>query len=133
MSRPSVLTSLAPARHTAAPPSFLCTFARSTSAVWVRVEGELDIATSPELDRVLQEAEVDSVLLVLDLRGLAFMDVSAVRVILAAAGRVRRGAGRLVIARAPAHVDRMFTLTGACEQLSIVDLDADQPAVLGIA
>jgi anti-sigma B factor antagonist len=133
MSRTSVVTSLAPASRDAVPPSFICTLSRSSSAVWVHVEGELDIATSPELDRVLREAEVDSVLLVLDLRGLAFMDVSAVHVILAAAGRVRAGAGRLVIARAPAHVDRMFTLTGACEQLSILDLDADQPAVLGIA
>jgi anti-anti-sigma factor len=133
MSRTSVLTSVAPASHHAAPPSFICTCERSASAVWVHVEGELDIATSPELDRVLREAEVDSVLLVLDLRGVAFVDVSAVHVILAAASRVRVGAGRLVIARAPAHVDRIFTFTGACERLSIVDLDPDQPAVLGIA
>jgi hypothetical protein len=39
----------------------------------------------------------------------------------------------MVIARAPAHVDRMFTLTGACERLTIVDLDADQPEMPGVA
>jgi anti-anti-sigma factor len=99
----------------------------------VHVAGELDLATSPELDRVLREAELDSQLLVLDLRELTFIDVSATRVILAADGRARRGARRLMIARGPAQVDRVFTLTGARERLSMFDLDADEPALLGIA
>jgi len=133
MPRTSVIVSRAPARLYAAPPPFLCTYEKTASATWVHVEGELDMATSPELDRVLRQAELDSMLLVLDLRELAFIDVSAVHVILAAASRLRPGAGRLMIARGPAQVDRVFTLTGACERLSIVDLEADQPALLGIA
>ncbi len=133
MPQTSVVTSRAPAGAYAAPPPFLCTYKRTASAAWVHVEGELDIATSPELDRVLREAELDSLLLVLDLRAVAFMDVSAVHVIVAAASRARPGAGRLTIVRGPAHVDRVFTLTGACERLSIVDLDVEQPALLGIA
>jgi anti-anti-sigma factor len=132
MPQTSVVTSRSPASPHAAPSPFLCTYRRTPSAAWVHVEGELDIATSPELDRVLREAEVDSLLLVLDLRELTFMDVTAVHVIVAAAGRAQLGAGRLMIARGPAHVDRVFTLTRACERLSIFDLDADQPDLLGL-
>jgi anti-anti-sigma factor len=127
-----VIASRAPASHYAAPP-FVCTYKAAPSAAWVHVAGELDLATSPELDRVLREAELDSQLLVLDLRELTFIDVSATRVILAADGRARRGARRLMIARGPAQVDRVFTLTGARERLSMFDLDADEPALLGIA
>jgi anti-anti-sigma factor len=127
-----VIASRAPVGHQAAPP-FVCTYSTASSAAWVHVEGELDLATSPELDRVLREAELDSQLLVLDLRELTFIDVSATRVILAADDRARRGARRLMIARGPAQVDRVFTLTGACERLSIFDLDADEPALLSSA
>ena len=132
MPRTSVVTSRAPSSPYAVPPPFLCTYERTSSAAWVHVAGELDIVTSPELDRVLREAAQDSLLLVLDLRELTFMDVSAVHVIVAAAARAQSGAGRLMIARGPAHVDRVFTLTGACARLSIFDLDADQPDLLGL-
>jgi len=133
MPQTSVVTSRAPASPYAAPPPFLCTYRRTPAAAWVHVEGELDIATSPQLDGVLREAQLDSLLLVLDLRALAFIDVSAVHVIIAAATRARASAGQLLIARGPAHVDRVFTLTGASERLSIVDLDAEEPALMGVA
>jgi anti-sigma B factor antagonist len=133
MSQTSVVTNDAAAGPYAASQPFLCTFKTGTSAAWVHVEGELDIATSPELDRVLRAAELDSQLVVLDLRELTFVDISAIRVILDAASRVRPTGGRLMIARGPAHVDRVFALTGASERLSIFDLDAQQPDLLDVA
>jgi anti-anti-sigma factor len=64
----------------------------------------------------------------LDLRELTFIDRSAVDVIVDAAVRARRRGGRLMLARGPAEVDRLFTLTGACDQVLIIDLDPAEPA-----
>jgi anti-anti-sigma factor len=132
-SQTSVVISQAAAGTEVAFPPFVCTLRTGSAAAWVHVSGELDIATSPELDRVLREAERDAQLLVLDLRELTFIDISSIRVILAAASRIRPGGGRLMLARGPAHVDRMFTLTGAYERLVIFDLDPRQPALLDTA
>jgi anti-anti-sigma factor len=92
------------------------------------VAGELDIATSSELDEVLQGAQRSARLVVLDLRALTFMDSSAVHVILHAAGRGRRTGGRLMLVRGPSQVDLVFTLTGASDKVSIFDLDSAEPA-----
>jgi len=92
------------------------------------VAGELDLATSPELDEVLQGAQDGARLVVLDLRALTFIDSSAIHVILHAAGRGRRTGGRLMLVRGPSQVERVFTLTGASDKVSIFDLDAAEPA-----
>jgi anti-anti-sigma factor len=132
MSQTTVVSSKAESPYATFPP-FVCTFRTGPSAAWVHVSGELDIATSPELDRVLREAGHQAHLLVLDLRGVTFIDISSVRVILAAASRARPEGGRLMVSRGPAHVDRMFTLTGARERLVIFDFDPAQPALLDVA
>jgi anti-anti-sigma factor len=132
-SQTSVITSQAAAGAQVAFPPFVCTVRTGSSAAWVHVSGELDLATSPELDRVLREAERDTQLLVLDLSELTFIDISSIRVILAAASRIRPQGGRLMLARGPALVDRMFTLTGAHERLVIFDLHPGQPALLDTA
>lgn len=114
----------APNGWVAAPPArgFSCLTVELASATRVNVEGELDLATSPQLDDALHRAEADARLIVLDLRRLAFMDCSGLRVILAAHDRARRPGCRLVVVRGPTAVQRVFTLTAVHRELEFVDL-----------
>ena len=114
----------APNGWVAAPPArgFSCLTVELASATRVNVEGELDLATSPQLDDALHRAEADARLIVLDLRRLAFLDCNGLRVILAAHHRAHRTEGRLVVVRGPTAVERVFTLTDAHRELELVDL-----------
>jgi anti-anti-sigma factor len=84
----------------------------------VHVVGELDIATTPRLERTLRESECRR-LVVLDLRELAFIDSCGVRAIVNASVRAREVGRRLVALRGPPNVDRMFALTGTADDVEI--------------
>jgi anti-anti-sigma factor len=121
MPQASVLTSPAASPYLAS--SFSCTWEeRGSGAAWVHVAGEVDLATSPELEQTLREAQGYARLVVLDLRELTFMDCCGVHVILDAARDARQAERRLVLVRGRANVDRVLTLTGACAHVDIVDL-----------
>jgi anti-sigma B factor antagonist len=125
----SVVTSSTAVRSRAGPSRFLCRWQRGAfGAAWVSVEGELDLETSPQLWQTLRDAQLNSRLVVLDLREVAFLDSSGVRVILAAARDARCEGGRLMLVRGPAEVDRRFTLTGASDHVLIFDLDPTEPS-----
>jgi anti-sigma B factor antagonist len=89
--------------------------------VCLRVSGELDIATAPQLVHALGCAQVDAALVILDLRGLEFMDSCGVHLIVAASGRAREAGGRLVVVRGPVQVERILALVGLDRQLELVD------------
>lgn len=91
-------------------------------AAWVHLAGELDLATTPELRRVLCEAQRSARLVVVDLRGLEFMDCSALHAIVDAAASARKEGSRLVVVRGRSSVDRVLTLTGADEVLETIEL-----------
>lgn len=92
------------------------------TTVRLALAGELDIAgaarVEQELERIEQEAPPT---LVLDLRELAFMDSTGLRVILAADARAREQARRLVIVRGTDTVQRIIAMTRLDERLEIVD------------
>jgi anti-sigma B factor antagonist len=98
-------------------------------AAWVRVAGDLDIATAPQLERTLCEAESRARRVVLDLRELTFLDSSGVHAIVDASSRASAAGRRLVLIRGPSQVDRVLALTKASDVLEIVDLDPMQPPV----
>jgi anti-sigma B factor antagonist len=111
-------------------PGFRCTLRQSgRDAAWVRVTGELDIATAPHLQQTLSRAELRARRLVLDLRELAFMDCAGINVILDANNHAWQTECRLVLVRGPSRVDRLLTVTGTSDALEIVDLDAGSPPV----
>ncbi len=87
----------------------------------VRVAGELDLLTAPELNAALAEAPGD---VVLDLRGVTFVD-SAGLAVLVAQRRARRARGtRLRVERPRPNVVRAFALAGfgpALETLGLLD------------
>jgi anti-sigma B factor antagonist len=116
------------ARANALPPPFACSCTnRGPDADWVHVAGELDIATTPQLERTLSRSQAR--LVVLDLRELASIDSCGVHAIIDAGIRARQAGRRLVLVRVPAKVDRMLTLTGSSDQVEIGDVDPVAPPI----
>jgi anti-sigma B factor antagonist len=111
-------------------PAFLCSHANvGLDAAWVEVAGELDIATTPRLERTLREAQLETRLVVLDLRDVSFIDCSGVHVIVDASRRARQVGCRLVLLRGAPIVDRVFALTGHTDAVEIADVDPGAPPV----
>jgi anti-sigma B factor antagonist len=112
------------------PPTFDCSWTGGgPDGSWVHVVGELDIATTPQLERTLREAQLEARLVVLDLRELLFIDSSGVHAIVNAGIRARQAARRLLVLRGPPNVDRVFTLAGRRDDVEIHDLDPVEPPV----
>lgn len=96
----------------------------SGGAVVVRVEGELDMATSGDLEQAITEAE-SGTHLVIDLTECTFLDSSAVRVLVEGARTSERSNGRVsIVARDPGIV-RVLEISAVDTMLPVHDtLDA---------
>jgi anti-anti-sigma factor len=81
----------------------------------VRVAGEIDLATAPELDRELRRAQRTAGVVVLDLTAVSFMDCSGLHVILDARRRAFGRGGQLNLAGVGRQPRRLFELTGELE------------------
>lgn len=92
------------------------------TTVRLALTGELDIAGAARVEQELERIEREPpATIVLDLRDLAFMDSTGLRVIVAADSRAREQARRLVIVRGSATVQRIIEMTRLDERLEIVD------------
>jgi anti-sigma B factor antagonist len=79
----------------------------------VALYGELDLASSPSLERELLGADSETLdRVVIDLSGLEFIDCSGLHVILRAKERFREDGRQLSLLRGPRAVQRLFELTG---------------------
>jgi anti-anti-sigma factor len=78
----------------------------------VTLSGELDMATAPQLEDALSEAARGSVVVILDLRKLTFMDSSGLHAILSARARLEEANCRLVLVPGGRQVQLMFEITG---------------------
>lgn len=88
----------------------------------VTINGELDIATAPRVERALRSIESGSPSrIVVDLRGVRFMDSTGLRVILAADLRARQAGRSLELVRGPDNVHRIFGITGLDQRLNFID------------
>jgi anti-sigma B factor antagonist len=87
------------------------------------LRGELDLATAPELEQLVNERLDAGQDVVVDLRGLDFMDSSGIRVLVAAHARAARNDTRLFVVR-PADgtaVAKIVDVSGLDGELRIVD------------
>jgi anti-anti-sigma factor len=103
---------------------FRCDVARGDDGVRITLEGELDLATAPEVEAALREAADDYAAperCVLDLRELTFMDSSGLRAILSANAVARRDGRVLQIVAGPPAVQRVFEICGVSDSLRFVD------------
>lgn len=80
------------------------------------------MASAPEVDRLLTEVDATRPpLVVVDLRGLGFMDSSGLQVLVAAEARRRDAGVRLSVVPGAAQVSRLLALTCAERHLTLVD------------
>ena len=87
--------------------------------------GELDIAAAPRLDTELAEVEAEGPdRIVLDLRGLTFLDSTGLRSLLGADARARAADWALTLIKGPDVVQRVFAITGLDGRLDIVEDEA---------
>ncbi len=100
-----------------------------TTAI-VRLAGELDLATAPELAEVLQGLEPSCKRIILDLTGLEFIDSTGLRLAVTEHGRASADGFEFVIAGAAGAVLKVLRLTGLDVTLPLAP---DVASVLGDA
>jgi anti-anti-sigma factor len=92
------------------------------SASVLTVTGELDLRTSPQLEERLAGAfDAGAELVILDLRQIEFMDSTGLRALLGAEQRAQASGGRFALVRGADQVERVLTLTGVRDLLTVVD------------
>jgi anti-sigma B factor antagonist len=95
----------------------------------VVLSGELDIATHGDAEATLREVQESGVsVIVLDLRGLSFMDSTGLRLLVQADSRARDLGQRLAIVRGPDAVHRVLEITGLDTKLDLIDDPAEVAA-----
>jgi anti-anti-sigma factor len=90
----------------------------------VALRGELDIATVPQVAEVLDDLApaADGVRhVVLDLRGLTFMDARGLHELIRQNDNAQQNRHNLAVVRGRKAIDRLLTLTGLEELLVLVD------------
>ena len=104
-----------------APGNFEVASHREGETLVVAPHGEIDLATvdivKGEVERELNQGDA----LVLDLRGVAFMDTSGLRYVLELAQRSAREEFALRVVRGPRAVQRVFEISGVEGRLPFVD------------
>ena len=89
----------------------------------ISVSGELDLASSPALEEELERvAQSDAQLVVVDLRGLEFMDSTGLSVLVRAHQRAEEHGRRLGLVNGSQQVQRLLTLTGVADRLTLTDV-----------
>jgi anti-sigma B factor antagonist len=95
---------------------------RDGSVAVIAPSGELDLSGAAlleaEIDRLLDDPGVGT--LVLDLRGLEFMDSSGLRLVVVTDRRAREAGRRLALVRGSEIVHRVFEITRMSDRLDFV-------------
>lgn len=85
------------------------------------VQGEVDLVTAPELQAALESALPERARVVIDLRGVTFLDSTGLALLLRYDRKAALGGRRVVVVKGPPHVQRAFELTGLSQRLTMVD------------
>lgn len=112
------MTNLDPALQPPAP--FRCETGRDGVAAWVRPVGELDLDTAHEVEQTLAGLRGGGCQrLVLDLRGLRFMDSTGLRLVIRWDTAAREDGFEFAIVPGIEVVHRVFELTGMDQHLTV--------------
>jgi len=93
----------------------------SSDATVLTFAGDLDLVSAPEAVEAITGAQSGGGTVVLDLRGLRFIDSSGLRVLLEAKRRADTAGERLLIAPGQGGVRRVFELSGVGSLVEVVD------------
>lgn len=89
--------------------------------VVLALDGELDMASAPQLQSAIDDPElVGKPLVVLDLKRLDFIDSTGLRIILAARKLCSERDQELAVTQGSAQVERLLSVTGMGEHLRTV-------------
>ena len=91
-------------------------------AVVVKVRGELDLSTSPDLAAALSTTEVTAPTVQLDLSAVTFLDSSAIGMLVAAGTDLASAGQRLQIGPRSDIVHRVLEITGLAEPSAAFDV-----------
>lgn len=90
------------------------------------VSGELDLAAASSLEEELERAlSSGSQLIVLDLKGLEFIDSTGLSVLVRAHQRAQEAGLTLGLVNPGAQVDRLLSLTGLAQRLTLSETPPD--------
>jgi anti-anti-sigma factor len=96
--------------------------ARPEGAVVVSFHGEMDISEAERTEQALLSLERDQpAILVLDLRGLTFLDSTGLRLVIDADGRAHQEGRRLALIPGPDVVHRIFLIAMLDKRLEFID------------
>ncbi len=85
----------------------------------VSLAGSLDSETAPQLEKAFGAIDASAVLVVLDMKELAFISSAGLRVIFAALKRQEAKGGELVISNMSAGVKKVFEIVKALPSLNV--------------
>jgi anti-sigma B factor antagonist len=103
------------------PAGFLCDVQPDRDRVVVRVIGELDFGVAPQVAAAVDDLlDVGFARIVIDLRGLSFLDSAGVHTLVSAHRSADQRGCALTLVRGPGEVHRVFELT-ATESLVTFD------------
>lgn len=85
----------------------------------VSLQGRLDTATSPELDRELQASIPGVAKLIMDFRELEYVSSAGLRVLLSTHKSMSRQKGEMVVRNVNETINEVFELTGFLDILNI--------------
>jgi anti-sigma B factor antagonist len=102
--------------------NLLIDVSREADRVVLRLDGELDLASVPLLESAVQSATLDDpATIVLDLRGLEFIDSTGLRAILLQDKRSTERGQTFALVRGSEQVQRLLRMTGVDEHLKLID------------
>ena len=109
------------------PPVFRILTNESGSRVEIAIQGELDLATAPQLEAEFRRVgELEGIeLAIVDLRNLAFLDSTGLEAIMKFDARSRAAGVEMVVVRGPRAVERLLAVMQLDQKLRIVD-DPDE-------
>ena len=88
----------------------------------LRLHGELDLASSGELEAELERLVGSGARpVIVDLRALEFMDSTGLSVLIKAHYRAEQSGARLVLVKGPPQVQRLLELTGVADRVTLAD------------
>ena len=104
------------------PPPFELNSARNGHVFVLEVSGEVDMATAPEVSKVLEVVAEPIERVIVDLSGVSFLDSSALNALVRNQRELsERGVTFRVVSPADQAIRRVFEITQLISQLGVVD------------